>query len=670
MTNLYEYKHPVINTELASSSIDKEPKKFETLQDWEDVINDYEFQARCPIILKNSHRNKHFTFACHLKGCPFKILLSYSNGDNPNVNHTSFYEHGHGITGTHQNNNNNGNVVDTAIAAAAAAAASSSSNHDDNDTLIDVKEDQQNKDEKIDNDVETETERKYTESDATDQNVTDAIAAAVAAVQNPATKKEDETNNDSKNFKKDSNDLGVKIDHPLTNDLDKKNNINSTISKKSIDDNETFNVDDIILDAHGSNANQNSAVKGPFIVTKIEPYHNHSLEENLTLDKFVLTKIPRILQFDLNFDNTLEEIYQKSNRSLSKFKVSQFVEHSGLLTIIKKRYHLIDEDLNKKFKSLISRRVTTYKARFVLKKKKTGEYRDLNPDSYIGNTNKTSGNDLETETPVNQNTDEIDKKDTNNKTTIKDESIKTEKNNESSESKDNKPHTKKDGTKKKNKSDSHKNAQKNKDTNDNNILMSENLDDAIKNISDGKDELNAEDDKNNDINRNNEDNGLSDEKAVRAAAQAAISGESINNLKRTFGSVIGNVDDMDEVVVDEDDLEGYGSNKRNKNEQSSKGPSIEDNPLAGLDDMHDDKLPHDVAEQLRLLSSHFKDVETASLQNNSVDNENDQDEDQDRNNDQDEDDEDRLNERDDDDYDEKSKNEDISDDNIQPELRG
>ena len=190
--------------------------------------------------------------------------------------------------------------------------------------------------------------------------------------------------------------------------------------------------------------------------------------------------------------------------------------------------------------------------------------------------------------------------------------------------------------------------------------MSENLDEAIKNISEAKDELTAEDDKNNGINGNIEDSGLSDEKAVRAAAQAAISGESINNLKRTFGSVIGNDADLDEVVVDDDDLERYASNKRNKNEQSTKGSSIEDNPLAGLDDMHDDKLPHDVAEQLRLLSSHFKDVETASMQNNSVDNENDQDED----------DEDRLIERDDNDDDEKSKNGDISDDNIQPELRG
>ena len=74
--NYYEYKHPIINKDLAIGA--HGGKKFPTLGAWYDVINEYEFQTRCPIILKNSHRNKHFTFACHLKNCPFKVLLSYA----------------------------------------------------------------------------------------------------------------------------------------------------------------------------------------------------------------------------------------------------------------------------------------------------------------------------------------------------------------------------------------------------------------------------------------------------------------------------------------------------------------------------------------------------------------------------------------------------------------
>ena len=76
VVNYYEYKHPIINKDLAIGA--HGGKKFPTLGAWYDVINEYEFQTRCPIILKNSHRNKHFTFACHLKNCPFKVLLSYA----------------------------------------------------------------------------------------------------------------------------------------------------------------------------------------------------------------------------------------------------------------------------------------------------------------------------------------------------------------------------------------------------------------------------------------------------------------------------------------------------------------------------------------------------------------------------------------------------------------
>ncbi|AGO10405.1 AaceriABL051Wp [[Ashbya] aceris (nom. inval.)] len=240
--SLYEYKHPIINKKLASTD---ERKSFPTLESWYDVVNDYEFQARCPIILKNSHRNKHFTFACHLKTCPFKVLLSYSGG----------------AGGAH-------------VGAVNAQG-----------------------------DKDVDDEKKVSVED----DVTAAIAAAVAAVANTGGTGEE-------------------------------------------------------------------SVKGPFTVTKIEPYHNHPLESNLSLFKFVLTKIPKILQNDLKFDSILETLCNEDDNTVAKFRVSQYVDESGILEIIKERYGLTDQELDKKLLAQIARRITTYKARFVLKRKKQGPY--------------------------------------------------------------------------------------------------------------------------------------------------------------------------------------------------------------------------------------------------------------------------------------------------------
>lgn len=583
MTNLYEYKHPIINTELAATGVDSEPKKFSTLEAWQDVINDYEFQARCPIILKNSHRNKHFTFACHLKGCPFKILLSYSNNDNyyDTTNASPSNEH-------LQHQHLSSNLINDPSDVKNDANDINIKKNDDTDNLIDVKVNDSNNNinnndtgNNIKNNGEDDVERKYSEPDTTDPNVTAAIAAAVAAVQNPNINdsKQNNVSNDSK--------IGIKDDsNEQKNDDDDKSR--------------SFDVNEMMLT--NSTTDNESIIPGPFIVTKIEPYHNHSLEENLSLDKFVLTKIPRILQFDLNFDETLEEIYQKSNHSLSKFKVSQFVEDSGLLDIIKHRYHLVDEDITKKFISLISRRVTTYKARFVLKKKKVGEYRNINPDSFLGhspgratssqqhdNDEKISNDILLANAGHHMGIDHSTSQGATSNSTTKDHTNESE------------------GV----------------------HMLGDNAADNVHGAY----------------------GNLGDDKAVRAAAQAAI-GETIN-MKRSLKE---NQDDDNT-----EDLDRFSSNKRAKLDQTLKNATLDENALVSLDEMHDDKLPHDVAEQLRLLSSHFKDVEAASLQNQSVDNENDNDN---------EDDNDRVNEADVDDDENKSKDDDISDENIQPELRG
>ena len=93
--------------------------------------------------------------------------------------------------------------------------------------------------------------------------------------------------------------------------------------------------------------------------------------------------------------------------------------------------------------------------------------------------------------------------------------------------------------------------------------------------------------------------------------------------------------------------------------------------MGTLEDVTDDKLPHDVAEQLRLLSSHFKEVENHQLNQHSnvlddadvtlqnIDGDNDDSASH------------VLRDHVTDDPNMKMKNDsDISDENIQPELRG
>ncbi|CCF55503.1 hypothetical protein KAFR_0A00650 [Kazachstania africana CBS 2517] len=476
-TNYYEYKHPIINLELSSNDSSVEPKKFDTLDDWYNVINDYEYQARCPIILKNSHRNKHFTFACHLKGCPFKVLLSYCGNSVPrSTNITTTSSTTNTVTNDDQAQSTANSVVDDSL------KQHNTAKDDVTDELMNVNDN--------------------------DANVTAAIEAAVAAVQTVS-----HTNDD------DDDDDDVKL----------PNHTKITVLETLPD-----------LKSHVNSQSNHNNISGPFIVTKIEPYHSHSLEENLSLDKFVLTKIPKILQIDLNFDETLEILYRKGNNTLNKFKVVQFVEDSGLLDIIKSRYNLMDEDITKKFISLISRRVTTYKARFVLKKKRIGEYKMSPGPSDI---------------PV-----------SNEPTDVLEEHNKL----------NSKP----------------------------GLTGPKSLHPPIDNT---------------DITNNNAN---PDDKDLTATAQAAI-----GDLKRRIQESESNNVDV------EDNLEDY-SQKRHK--------AIDDSPLVHLDDIqNDDKLPHDVAEQLRLLSSHFKDVETAS------------------NKDDDEDDENKH-----------DVEVDIPDENIQPELRG
>lgn len=467
--DVYEYSHPIINNALAVSVSEqqgKEVRRFPTLADWYDVINDYEFQSRCPIILKNSHRNKHFTFACHLKNCPFKILLSYSNPGSQGYihgDHERSVQHMYGRPKTDDDDTELGE------------------NHNEHQHGID------------------DADLKY--HDVDDPQVTAAIAAAVAAVGKDPNEAEQET----------------------TNEPERKEESEAEQTSQS-------------RTPGRPNSNAPETIKGPFVVTKIIPYHDHPVQSNLSLDKFVLTKIPRILQNELNFDDVLETLVAEGgDGDVAKFRVSEYVEHSGLLDIIKARYDLLDSDITKKFLSQIARRVTTYKARFVLRKKKYGLIKsDRHPVKSEG-------------LPA------IETRTTRVSRTRRKRSI--------------------------------------------------------------------------------------DEDESEIAQEA---------LKRTLPQMLGQDDEHRQMTEEEEeeqarklarlgeDSELHSHNQESENSSNQNSGLTDVNPLVSIDEVPDDKLPREVAEQLRLLSSHFKDVENQNLQEEEG----------------------------------KKNSAEISDENIQPELRG
>ena len=748
MTNLYEYKHPIINSELASSDVDGSPRKFPTLEAWQDVINDYEFQARCPIILRNSHKNKHFTFACHLKGCPFKILLSLCNEDigvesrdeNNSNNNNGDEDHNRGVRGNGVENDNIvedighvGNVdecgvVTTAVASTTAensadnkvgqfsnedASMTKAGRVDNGETKIDIplihhqegifekvstlhrqgsiSDDVENtkvtgysgqelnqngcvytnhgrsgthsngdtseantestelrgreilkeggirtdkhsdvgrEEDILDVDAEVrelmrvhkdvaeavaasgdsttddvdiphaEDRKKYLETETTDATVTAAIAAAVAAVQEP----ESLLRPGEDSLLNTATEEGHGIEPIGSETIKPESGANGAKHFPIPADGNFLTPDYPLLRGTPFHLRQ---VDGPFVVTKIEPYHNHSLEDNLPLTKFVLTKVPKILQNELDFDVLLENMFTKGNHTLSKFKVSQYVESSGLLKIIKDRYHLSDGIINKKFTSLISRKVTTYKARFVLKKKRSGDYNKLpdtssflNDGSVVTPDSLSSLNHERTDdsTAAAGNVYSVDVPGEGGRSPADTNTRK-----QGEEYLSNQPSNAGTYT------DSHKRHYRPRQ----HQVRSEyqNLHPKTKYQLTQEGLLSHDDDILSTPPSDNESTEVQDtelhsklhDSADIDIAVGATEVDQRNVPKRTLEN-------------GHEELDGYESHKRHKYDYSMKDTSLDDGGLPALDDISDDRLPHEVAEQLKLLSSHFKEVESSALQ--------------------------------------------------------
>ena len=555
---LFEYTHPIINSDLAISNHNPNPRKFQTLQSWYNVINDYEFKFRCPIILKNSHKNKHFTFACHLKNCGFKILLSCSGIDDFNRHH----EKANNVLDSRLVTLDDMSIKKDPISNIQSIVATTT-------TTTTTTNSSDSEDDEEDSDVETI--KKYTHE--TDPHVTAAIAAAVAAAEDSTTNTAATTTTTTTTTATTATNDTDTSHYPYhQNDLDRISNTVNIIKEPYYSNNgtSTTTTDDDINSLLETSVNfiSGTPIIGPFVVTKIFPYHNHALKDNMSLEKFILTKIPKILQNDLNFDTILENLYKKGNHSMNKFKVSLFVTDSGLLDIIKQRYHIDDKSITKGFLSSISRRVTTYKARFVLKKKKMGLYHDQSSNIHLihhnsnisATTTATATTTTTTTTPANNNpmTDEQSLLDNIKHTGDLEDHLAT-----------------------------------------NQVLL--NVTKKILSSHQGDNDDDTTSKRLNDslladhtvIDLNNASHVITSD--LQNAAQAAIN--EAMALKRR-------------MTNDEPDLDSYKrSRPTNNNNTSNNNNSTSQIDDINIGDIGDDKLPHEVAEQLRLLSSHFKDVD-------------------------------------------------------------
>ncbi|CAI4034655.1 hypothetical protein SMKI_11G1030 [Saccharomyces mikatae IFO 1815] len=666
VVNYYEYKHPIINKDLAIGA--HGGKKFPTLGAWYDVINEYEFQTRCPIILKNSHRNKHFTFACHLKNCPFKVLLSYagnsassetsspsaSNNTNPLDTPDHIHHHSDNMSNDDNNSNNDNNnkvsndskldfVTDDLEYHLANTHPDDghdkieprnnnvSGNNDDeadannifkqqsvtikNDAEVDslnkssidqnlentngsaTANDSSTHHHNDDDDVHTQMTKNYSDV-VNDEDINVAIANAVANV---------DSQSNNKHNSKDDDATSNNDDHDNNNDNNNNGNSNSNDNAGShgVSTHSPSSIRDTSMNLDVFNSATDD-IPGPFVVTKIEPYHSHPLEDNLSLGKFILTKIPKILQNDLKFDQILESSYNNSNHTVSKFKVSHYVEESGLLDILMQRYGLTAEDFEKRLLSQIARRITTYKARFVLKKKKMGEYNDLQPSSSSNNNN--GADDELSNTNMRNNSISYTKHQEISSTGSSSSAIKNENNMTNNKNDDNENNSNNNNNDASNliegvldKTPSHRYQTKkmpnvNKWNKPDQITHSDVSMVGLDESNDGADE--------------NVHPTLAEVDAQEARETAQLAIDKINSYKRSIDDK--NDDDHNNSsrnVVDENLINDMDS----ENTHKSKRQHLSDITLEERNE--DDKLPHEVAEQLRLLSSHLKEVENLHQNN-------------------------------------------------------
>ncbi|KAH3899783.1 DNA-binding protein ABF1 SCDLUD_004074 [Saccharomycodes ludwigii] len=405
---LYRYDHPVLNdnlivdthnTALANSNIEKQ---FKTLEDWYDVVNDYELKFHCPIILKNSHKNKHYTFACNNnKNCPFRVMVScvttgnVTNGfavSRSSIDNKDIYNNSNGIPVGDKENN--------------ASSAIVMNGEDEQDKKKEEESEEYLKNEN-ENKNENESNNQNTKEGSNDEKVEghdleggkptapdvvnhfDAEEIARAAAEAVAV-----VNNEDENATNDNTDTLPKEVEGINSNVSLNTNIPAVpTSNASFPSTLPYNNSNATgitnaaprINGYRKNKVQHNLTYGPFVITKMVLEHNHSKSSNLSLCDFVLTKVSRIFHSELNLEKTLETMYDNTTGNISKFKVNEYIKNVGLMKYLGERYHLSEKELNNpKFLQQISRKLTTFKARFIMKK------RNANKEASIGRGSERS----------------------------------------------------------------------------------------------------------------------------------------------------------------------------------------------------------------------------------------------------------------------------------------
>ncbi|KAL6942905.1 hypothetical protein ACO0RG_001872 [Hanseniaspora osmophila] len=437
--NSYEFEDALVNRELTE-------KRFDSLSHFHnEVLNPYELKFKIPTILKNSHKMRHFTFACSCTDCPFTIMLSTTkNFGNTEFNihdstkefsgkpsQSSFYSNTTSTAPTTLNGKsiatNDGAPVTGFSSFSVIKPAISSNKVKKQDFFYKDKKSGNNKSSsKLKNEEENIFEGegikvRLEESDNDGDGDGDGDGGEHS--QSTSSRKGIAGFKKSKNKQQNAD---IEDDEDLTDTEDEERRDIPNLEQNMEDEDVTKQY-------------------GPFAVTKILLEHNHSVNPNVNsiegLKEFILIKIPKVLHDDLKFDRLLKDLFENTvakdlakqygienttnymgkdnilkekspnttlfssqNSEDKKFKIAAYIRESGLLDVLEKKYVLKPTDVlaDKAFSKSINRKITTYKSRLFTRLKKefvanrekmiSEQLEAIQQETDRGKNNRTSNN--------------------------------------------------------------------------------------------------------------------------------------------------------------------------------------------------------------------------------------------------------------------------------------
>ncbi|KAL6947183.1 hypothetical protein ACO0QE_002058 [Hanseniaspora vineae] len=385
--NSYEFEDALVNRELTE-------KRFDSLSHfYKEVLDPYELKFKIPTILKNSHKKRHFTFACSCADCPFLIMLSTTkNFTNTEFNiHDATKEFSKTLQSPSQLQatslyNNTARTSSTSLKGKSEGGPSSG--FSSFSVIKPALSSNKIKKQEIQSKNKKDNGRSSSLSRSQNENIFEGEGIKVRL--EDSLKRSD---------KKQQNG-GIENDEDVTDTEDEEGRDITNLEQQNEEEEEE--------------EEDPTKQYGPFAVTKILLEHNHSVNPNVNsiegLKEFIMIKIPKVLHDDLKFDRLVIELFQATmakdlakqydagnntatfigkdtdligkssntafysslNSEDSKFKLATFIQESGLLEILEKRYVLKPADVlaDKVFFKSIKRKITTYKSRMFTRLKK------------------------------------------------------------------------------------------------------------------------------------------------------------------------------------------------------------------------------------------------------------------------------------------------------------